>query len=498
MIPAVARHRTAMSRTALSRPIAQALADDVLSRSGTVFDYGCGRGDDLRHLAAIGVAAFGWDPVHRPAAERRPADTVNLGYVINVIEDPAERTETLSHAWSLAQRVLIVAARLTWDARDLVGRPLGDGLLTSTGTFQKFYEHTELATWIEQALGETPLAAAPGIFYLFRDPADAQQFLASRVSAYRPQIRIDPQAVYEAHRDLLTPLADFLSQHARPPRDDELPAEATARIKETFGSTGRASQLIRKVTDDSHWAQVSDARRSDLLVYIGLSRFGRRPRLSQLPATLTRDIKALFGSYQEACAMADRLLFAAGRTDLIDLAACSSPVGKLTQSALYVHRSALPHLPPLLRLYEGCAQALAGTVDGANIVKLSVTGPQVSYLSYPRFDRDPHPTLSAAVTVSLSKLTIDLRDYTRSENPPLLHRKEEFVAVDHPRRELWERLTRAEIRSGLYERPERIGTLRGWEETLAAGGVWLRGHRLVRTHHAPDTPSDTQPAHFTP
>ena len=408
------------------------------------------------------------------------ADLVNLGYVVNVIEEPAERAEVLRRAWELAERVLVVSARLTWDARDLAGRPLRDGMITRTGTFQKFYEHTELAAWIEQTLGEAPLAAAPGIYYVFREPADAQQFLASRVSAYRPRVRIDPHAIYEAHRELLAPLADFLSSHARPPRDDELPAEVSARLRDVFGGLGRACQLIRKVTDDGHWAEVTDARRADLLVYIGLSRFGRRPRLSQLPATLARDIKALFGSYQAACAQADRLLFAAGKTDLIDLAACSSPVGKLTPSALYIHRSAIPLLPPLLRLYEGCAQALSGTVEGANIIKLSVTAPQISYLSYPRFDRDAHPTLAAAVTVSLSKLTVDFRDYSRSDSPPLLHRKEEFIPAGYPRRALWEKLTHAEIRAGLYEHPERIGTLQGWRDTLAAAGVTVRGHRLTR------------------
>jgi DNA phosphorothioation-associated putative methyltransferase len=480
MIPAVARHRTAMSRTSLSRPLTQALADQVLTPDGSVFDYGCGKGDDLRHLSSIGISATGWDPVHRPGQARLAADLVNLGYVVNVIEEQAERAEVLRRAWGLAQRVLVVTARLTWDARGLAGRPMRDGMITRTGTFQKFYEHTELAAWIEQTLGEVPLAAAPGIFYVFRDPADAQQFLASRVSAYRPRVRIDPHAIYDAHRDLLNPLAEFLTQHARPPRDDELTMEESAPLREAFGSLGRACQLIRRVTSDEHWAQVTAGRRDDLLVYIGLSRFGRRPRASQLPVTLTRDIKAMFGSYQEACVQADRLLFATGKTDLIDLAACSSLVGKLTPTALYAHRSALPHLPRLLRLYEGCARVLAGTVDGANIIKLSVTEPQVSYLAYPRFDADAHPALSAAVTVSLGKLTVTLRDYSRSENPPVIHRKEEFVTADHPRRALWERLTRAEIRTGLYEHPERIGTLQGWQDTLTAAGVTVQGHRLSR------------------
>ena len=151
-----------------------------------------------------------------------------------------------------------------------------------------------------------------------------------------------------------------------------------------------------------------------------------------------------------------------------------------------MHRSALPNLPRLLHLYEGCARVLAGTVDGANIIKLSVAEPQVSYLAYPRFDRDAHPALSAAVTVSLGKLTVTLRDYNRSENPPVIHRKEEFVAADHPRRVLWERLTRAEIRAGLYEHPERIGTIQGWHDTLTGAGVTVRGHRLTRNH--PDEP----------
>ena len=84
---------------------------------------------------------------------------VNLGYVINVIESPGERAETLRSAWNLAEGLLVVSARMTWDARDLVGRPMGDGLVTRTGTFQKFYEQSELARWIEQTLG---VAAARG------------------------------------------------------------------------------------------------------------------------------------------------------------------------------------------------------------------------------------------------------------------------------------------------------------------------------------------------
>ncbi|WP_197676386.1 DNA phosphorothioation-associated putative methyltransferase [Nakamurella panacisegetis] len=134
----------------------------------------------------------------------------------------------------------------------------------------------------------------------------------------------------------------------------------------------------------------------------------------------------------------------------------------------------------MLQVYEACARTLSGNVGEANIVKLSVTEPQVSYLSYPRFDRDGHPTLASAVTVNLKRLSVDWRDYSRSVNPPLLHRKEEFVAPDDPRRDLYARLTKAEWRAGLYEHPELIGTLAGWKAMLDRAGVEVRGHRLQR------------------
>ncbi len=95
------------------------------------------------------------------------------------------------------------------------------------------------------------------------------------------------------------------------------------------------------------------------------------------------------------------------------------------------------------------------------MIKLSVTEPQVSYLTYPDFDRDPHPTLRSAITVNLRKLTVDWRDYSRSENPPLLHRKEEFLGVDDPRRAAVRAADAGRDAGGLYEHPERIGTLKG-------------------------------------
>lgn len=467
-----------MSRAALSRPLATAVRDEILQPGKSVFDYGCGRGDDLRHLAALGYTASGWDPNHRPKAERHKADIVNLGYVVNVIERLDERNATLRQAWNLTRDVLVVSSRLSWEARHLEGRPLGDGLITSKGTFQKLYEQSELSAWIESTLGMQAQAAAPGIFYVFRDPAAAQQFLANRIHTYRPRIQIDPHALYDDHRDTLEPLFSFMRQHARSPRNGELDPASIEAIKEAIGSMGRAQQLIRRITDDAYWEQVAVQRRAELLIYIALSRFTRRPRFNELGRTLATDIRTHFSDYKTACVQADRLLLACGDPAIVLVNARSSKVGKQTPSALYVHKTALGQLPPVLQVYEGCARTLSGRVEVANLIKLSVAEPQISYLSYPQFDRCAHPTLVSSVTVNLRRLAVDWRDYSGSDNPPLLHRKEEFVAEDYPRRASFAKLTAAEQRAGLYRNPERIGNLRGWNLTLAEAKVKIVGHRL--------------------
>jgi hypothetical protein len=99
---AVARHLTALVRYGFSAPV-QALARyGLITPPVEVFDYGCGRGDDIRGLVTNGIAACGWDPHYAPDAPKREADLVNLGFVINVIEDLEERIEALQGACLLS------------------------------------------------------------------------------------------------------------------------------------------------------------------------------------------------------------------------------------------------------------------------------------------------------------------------------------------------------------------------------------------------------------
>ena len=72
-------------------PVKSLLEYGALRPGRTFFDYGCGQGSDVRGLQALGYQAEGWDQVFRRDVGKREADIVNFGYVLNVIEDPAER-----------------------------------------------------------------------------------------------------------------------------------------------------------------------------------------------------------------------------------------------------------------------------------------------------------------------------------------------------------------------------------------------------------------------
>lgn len=473
------RARTAIGRAEPSRPLKCILADGLLQPGVRLFDYGCGRGDDLRHLAMLGYDAGGWDPVHRPDHDRQTAPVVNIGYVVNVIENPAERQEALHRAWALAEQVLVVSARLTLEAKALrETTDYEDGYLTSRGTFQKFFEQQELRQWIDRTLEVSAVPAAPGVFYVFRDEQARTQFLASRYRRRLAAPRLTKSAeLFARHEALLSPLMALLGERGRLPHDDEL-ANAS-ELAEVFGSIRKAFRVVLYATEEADWDAVGKERSRDLLIYLALSQFEGRPPFGRLPIPLQRDVKAFFSTYRQACAEADTLLYSLGQPGIVDQACQDSSVGKLTPTALYVHETALPEVSSILHLYEGCARAYLGRVEGANIIKLHRGEPKISYLSYPEFENDPHPPLAESLNVHLQTFRVKTRNFRQSRNRPILHRKELFVAPDHPLHGKFERLTRIEESKGLFEDTSRIGLEDGWNEILAEKGLYLKGHRLL-------------------
>lgn len=106
-----------IARACKRSPVGKNLPDAFMST------FGRGHGGDVARIAQQGYTSTGWDPYYLPDTPRTPADIVNLGYVINVIEDTGDRREALVKAWELTRKVLLVAAQVTLaDTNRVVGK----------------------------------------------------------------------------------------------------------------------------------------------------------------------------------------------------------------------------------------------------------------------------------------------------------------------------------------------------------------------------------------
>lgn len=277
----IARHKTAIKRQSFSLPVKCMLRDGLLDSSRTFFDYGCGHGQDITILSEMEIPASGWDPVHRSTGEVKEADVVNLGYVINVIEDPQERQEVIRRAWDLCGKVLTVAAQVEFAAPEKIHAIHGDGILTSRGTFQKYYNQHELRDYLQTVLETDAISAAPGVFYVFKDEEAKQQFVATK---YHRRLTVPQrhmsEVVFEQNKDILEPFMTALTQYGRIPGPEEF--SETKVIEERFGSLLRAFRLVQKVTEEGPWVQIAERRAEDLLVYLALARFRKRPSVTKL------------------------------------------------------------------------------------------------------------------------------------------------------------------------------------------------------------------------
>jgi DNA phosphorothioation-associated putative methyltransferase len=173
---------------------------NLINPSVDILDYGCGRGDDIHGLTTSGMKACGWGPHYAPDGPKLEADVVNLGFVINVIEDLDERTEALRGAYALAKKVLAVAAMLASQVTQ-PGNPYRDGFITSRNTFQKYYTQTQLAEFIADVLNEEPVPVCPGVFLSFETKIWSRVFslVGSAMSRSCSGLNGRSRHVFESH-----------------------------------------------------------------------------------------------------------------------------------------------------------------------------------------------------------------------------------------------------------------------------------------------------------
>ena len=554
--PCIERHKTAMTRYDLSKPVKSLLEYGMLKAGSTFFDYGCGQGSDTRGLRALGHEAEGWDPVHRPGVPKREADIVNMGYVLNVIEDPAERLDALVDAYRHARRLLVVSGLIQETVESDRAAQYCDGIVTRRNTFQKFFEQQELQQYIEDALDSTAVPVALGVFYVFRDPADQQDFLSARSrraidwtqisarlglggprtmwkalydahkdllegfgkvalalgrfpaqSEFDRLSEVDEQlgsakralrafvqggatesldweeirvrfgigqppkrrweVLYEEHRELLDGFWSLMLRLGRLPEPEEYPQ--TGELREKVGSPKGAMRMFVQKGGGEEVKKAVENRKRDLLVYVALANLRKRVPFGHLSQSLRFDIREFFGSYTVALEKGMELLYAAGDTGEIELACEDLKVGWQDEQALYIHRSVLDELPPVLRAYVGCATALFGDVSQTDIIKLHKASGKVTFLGYDAFEGKPLPELRNRIKVNLRTRWVQVFDH--SADGQLLYFKERFVGIRHPQRAEMEAFSVKLRKLGIAEQVGFGPTLIGFRELIEKLGL---------------------------
>jgi len=437
------RHLTALVRYGFSAPVQSLARYGFLDGSHTLFDFGCGRGDDVRGLLENGITAAGWDPYYAPDNPIRSAAIVNLSFVINVIEDFDERLDALTRAWSLAENLLVVAVMLT-NQNDPRGEEFRDGVMTHRRTFQKYFTQSEIKGFLEKVLDEEVIPVAPGVLYVFRDKDAEQRFLVDRFRSRHNRLR-DPSLPQQkrAQKQLLDRATDKYTTYREPldrllklwlslgRKPDKSEVDDLVALTEGFGSLPKALRFLEDRNDPAELEQVAASRIADLEVFLAMNLFEQRKPYSRLERGLQLDIKYFFGDYAVAKARTQALLFQIANVQFIEQAcrqAAEHGLGWFEAGQyLQLHVSLVEQLPPLLRVYVGCAAVLYGDYRNADLIKIHTGSGKVSLMRYDDFENHPLPRMIERAKIKLREQNIDYFAYDEKYEPPFLFHKSRYI-----------------------------------------------------------------------
>jgi DNA phosphorothioation-associated putative methyltransferase len=364
----IIRWRTALSRNSQSYPVSQLIESGILTPETKFFDYGCGRGDDIRILTDLGYKAIGWDPHFAPNTTLENYDIVNLGYVLNVIEDIIERNNTLRKSFSLCQKALVVSVMLA-SKSVATGQRFGDGYISSKDTFQKYYTQTELITYIKTILNVTPYSLAPGVCVIFKDNvmegsyfsklSEKRNNLSQITSIKRKAAREESisQSILQCDREFNS-LIEQWQLLGRQPLTEEI--EFRESLIKSFGSIDKALRIAQKFVDQDIVAKSYSNHRNDLLVYLAIRLHSSPSFYSSIPSSLRLNIKHYFSNFQTLKSEAAILINDAKNPDIIHKNIKQSLDDNLgwadDEGSYFFSTKIYKELPILIRFLLGCCE----------------------------------------------------------------------------------------------------------------------------------------------
>lgn len=508
----VQRHLTALTRNSLSAPVQLLLRHGLLEPSVSFFDYGCGRGGDVAALVDSGFSARGWDPHYAPDHDRTEADAVNLGFVINVIEDPAERVEALHKAFALTRRVLAIGVMLY--GGDLPGKPFQDGFITSRNTFQKYFSQSEIKDYIEQVLHHEAFMVAPGIAFVFADKDLQQRFCVGRyrtsdiavrlLAANRPRaVRVpsegrgpkanNKQSVADLKYEFAKPHLDRLwtlcLELGRYPEADEVADQL--ELQGALGPFAKTLRYLREHYDQSLLTSAQCTRKDDLRLFFAMQQFDKRPQYRSLELRLQRDIRSFFGDYRVAHEDGLKLLIEAADTVRIReacLKASELGLGFLQgQQSLLIHLSLVERLPVVLRAYVACGLIIYNAISEVQLIKIHIDSGKLTLLQYDDFDGNAVPVLSKRIKVNIRRQDYEVFEYGSAQYPKqMLAWKSRYINEDTPGY-AEQQLFDEQLESlGLLADPEHGHFPVEMLKTLNLMRLHVDGLKLIRSTNIPD------------
>jgi DNA phosphorothioation-associated putative methyltransferase len=439
----IRRHLTALVRSNFSAPLQTLIRHGFINPGYTFFDYGCGRGNDLASVKLNEIQAAGWDPHFAPEEPILEADVVNLGFVINVIENLDERVNALKRAFSLSRKVLAVSVML-YNNYANNGRPYGDGYLTSKNTFQKYYTQAEVKEFVESVLDAEAIPVAPGILFVFADSNIEQQFLTQRFRTHSLVRRLQRaerirservpkvsrlEHLYQENKSLLDNLWELCLDLGRRPEKSEIPFYS--HVLKSFKTLSRAIHAVNTYYDLPQLDKASETRKSDLLVFFALQHFGKRKPYRYLDPRLQQDIKHFFGDYQNAVTEGRLILLKAADPSEIDAACCMASQRGFgwyeSSQSLQLHASLVERLPTILRVYVACGLKLYGDIEELDLIKIHVRSGKLTLMSFDDFEGQALPKMMRRIKVDLRTQDFQVFDYIGEFLPPYVYRKSRFI-----------------------------------------------------------------------
>lgn len=434
------RERTAISRSQFSSPFQILDQVGLVNDQFSYLDYGCGLGGDASILESLGLLVSAWDPNHRPEGELVARDIVNLGFVINVIEDREERADALLKAYALSKKLLVISAMIASEAHILKFQPYKDGVITSRNTFQKYYSQEDLRGYIRDVIDKDPVPMGQGVFGIFSDPALEFLYFQNKFRA-RGKDRVvrrmlsDPERKKILVNDNLEELISYWNRclergHLASKKSDV----GSEKLLSVFKTVSRVNAIILEEFDEAELFQSQRRRREELILVFSILRFSGKIIFKQLSPEQQSAVRSHFSNVTELNEAIEEQFSKLTDTSQIEQLAVEwseeEGVGFVEEGkSLTFHKTFYSSLPLTLKLYVSCAEQLYSDFDVIQLIKIHFHTGKVSFMGYDNFSSSPIPMLRERIKVELWSQNVRFYDYIYEHTPKPLYLKSLFQDV---------------------------------------------------------------------